>query len=588
VPGVSGVIEAGRLGSLLEIVEVAAERYPDRPVLALRSEGGPDVRWTTRELLRRSRLVAWRLRAIGLDRGDRVLTWSPGTPELPAVYFGAMRAGVAVVPIDLRMAPDTVERIAQSADARWLAVGTGRDAPDLRDSALAGMAARTVTWLTAEPGDAGAGAGEPADVDFPADWEAQVAGWPPPTRSNLFEIVYTSGTTGHPKGVMLSHGNILATVEATTELIPAWEHRVVSLLPLSHLFGQLELLYVIALGAELLYVRSRNPRVIFEAIRDHRVTTMVVVPQVLDLFWSALTREIEKRGQTKQFERARRIARRLPYRARRLIFRRVHAQLGGQLRLFISAAAFLPPAVQRAWEDLGIIVMQGYGATECGFATATRINDHPTGVVGKPTAGTKVRLADDGEVLVGGAGVFEGYWREPEATAAALDTDGWYHTGDVARWNDDGHLVLSGRTKNMIVLPNGLKVYPEDIENALRVAGLRDTIVVETSPGRIEAIVLAPDTPVGQPGTPLEPVARTAPESAALRARIDAAVKAANAALAIDQRIDAWRLWPYGDFPRTHTLKVKRDAVRAWLDADAERDATVATSAPRAAARSAR
>jgi long-chain acyl-CoA synthetase len=499
-----------------------------------------------------------------------------------------MRAGVSVVPIDLRMAPDTVERIAQSADARWLAVGTGRDAPDLRDSALAGMASRTVTWLTADPGAAEASSGEPADVDFPADWEAQVDSWPRPTRSDLFEIVYTSGTTGHPKGVMLSHGNILATVEATTELVPAWQHRVVSLLPLSHLFGQLELLYVIALGAELLYVRSRNPRVIFEAIRDHRVTTMVVVPQVLDLFWGALTREIEKRGQTARFERARRIARHLPYRARRLIFRRVHAQLGGQLRLFISAAAFLPPAVQRAWEDLGIVVMQGYGATECGFATATRIDDHPVGVVGKSTAGTKVRLADDGEVLVGGAGVFEGYWREPEATAAALDADGWYHTGDVARWNDDGHLVLSGRTKNMIVLPNGLKVYPEDIENALRVAGLRDTIVVETSPGRIEAIVLAPDTPVGQPGTPLEPVARTASESAALRARIDAAVKAANAALAIDQRIDAWRLWPYGDFPRTHTLKVKRDAVRAWLDADAERAAPAATSAPRAAARSAR
>jgi long-chain acyl-CoA synthetase len=488
-----------------------------------------------------------------------------------ALYFGAMLAGVVLVPLDLQMTPEVVARIAERADTRHLVVGTGKDAPDPAQLGIPDLRTRTVPAMTAPPDD-------PPEKDehpFPADWEEQVAAWTRPDRETLFEIVFTSGTTGQPKGVMITHGNLLATVEASDHIIPAWQHRAVSLIPLSHLFGQLELFYALFIGGDVLYLRSRNPRVIFAAIRAHRMTTMVAVPQLLQLFWTAIEREVERQGKERAFARLRQLARRLPYPARRLLFRRVHQNFGGSLRLLISAAAFLPPALQEAWEDLGVVVMQGYGATECGFASATSFSEHLPGTVGKPYPPVSLRLApEDQEILVGGPTVSPGYWRDADATGAAF-VDGWYHTGDIGRLDPRGNLILSGRKKNIIVLPNGLNVFPEDIENALRVAGLDDVVVLETEPGRIEAVVLPPGTPVLPRGdaaagsTASREATRTPAEEAALRTRLEAAVKAANLTLAAHQRVVGWRLWEEGDFPRTHTLKIRRDLVRAAVVRDA-------------------
>ena len=543
--------------TLLDILDDSAARYGARPALGLRRDDGSAEQWSFVELTRRSKAAAWRLRESGMQPGERLLTWSPSTPELPAVYFAAMRAGLVLVPLDLRMAPDAIERIAAKAEASRLAIGTGRDGPDPREARLERFPTSTVEDLAAPP-----------DATWPSDWEAQVDAWNRPALDDLVEIIFTSGTTGVPKGVMLSHRNISASVEAAHRIIAPQEHRVVSLLPLSHLLEQVTaLFYALTVGANILYVRSRNPRVIFEAIRDHRVTTMVVVPQVLDLFWSAIEREVEKAGRVAAFNRLRGISRRLPYRARRLLFRRVHAQLGGSLNLFVCAGAFLPPSLQLAWEDLGVVVMQGYGATECGPASVTTRADHALGTVGRPIEGFDVQLSPEGEILMRGPSLFQGYWRDPEATANALTPDGWYRTGDIGRFDAAGHLILMGRTKDIIVLPNGLNVYPEDIENALRTAGLRDSVVVETAPGRIEAVVLAPGTHVLPQGGE-NPVGMAVADPAAVRAQINAAVKAANGTLAVQQRVAGWRLWPDEDFPRTHTLKVKRDQVRGWAAVD--------------------
>ena len=163
---------------------------------------------------------------------------------------------------------------------------------------------------------------------------------------------------------------------------------------------------------------------------------------------------------------------------------------------------------------MGVIVIQGYGSTECGFATCTTREDHGLGTVGRSVPPVEVRLADDGEILVRGPNVFRGYWHDEAATAAALSDDGWYRTGDIGRFDADGRLILMGRNKDIIVLPNGFNVYPEDIENALRMAGIRNSVVVETQPGRIEAIVLAPgshglpqggDIPAAGPGAAEDP-----------------------------------------------------------------------------------
>ncbi len=532
--------------TLLDLLDGAVSRYGAKHALSARHDDGSTTAWSYRELDRRARLAAWRLRALDLEPGDRILTWSPSTPELAAAYYGAMHARLVLVPLDLRMAPDAVETIVRASGARHLILGTGRDAPDPREAGLGDFPTTTIDELAAEPAD--------DDSLFPADWEARQAAWKRAAADEMFELVFTSGTTGTPKGVMLTHDNVVASIESFHHIVPPMDHRLVSLLPLSHLLEQaVGLYYALDVGADILYVRSRNPRVIFDALRDHRVTSMVVVPQILDLFWSAIEREIAKRGRTATVERLRGIGRRLPYTARRVLFRGIHQQLGGHFRLFLSSGAFLPPALQRAWEDLGITVLQGYGATETGTGSCTTLDDHGPGTVGRVPEGIEMRLAPDGEIQFRGRTVFSGYWNAPELTAQAFTDDGWYRTGDLGRFDDEGRLILSGRIKDMIVLPNGFNVYPEDIENALRIAELRDAVVVETAPGRIEAVVLALDNE----------------EPAATKARVDMAVKAANATLGPNQRIAGWRLWPTEDFPRTHTLKIKRDPIRRWASADA-------------------
>jgi len=547
--------------TLVDLFDGAVARFRERPAVSMRRDDGSLMAWTYGELDRRTRIAAWRLRALGMQPGDRLLTWSPSTPELAAAYFGAMRAHVVLVPLDLRMSMDAVEGIVAASGAAHLLLGTGRDAPDPREARLDAFPTTTVEAIAGEP-----------DGSFPADWETQVEAWARPAPEEIWELIFTSGTTGTPKGVMLGHDNVAASIATFHDIVPRMEHRIVSLLPLSHLLEQsVGLFYALDVGADVLYVRSRNPRVIFEALRSHRVTSLIVVPQVLDLFWSAIEREVEKRGRTASFDRLRALTRWLPASVRRRVFGSVHAQLGGHFRLFVSAGAFLPPALQVAWEDLGVTVLQGYGSTETGTGTCTTLDDHVPGTVGRPPAGINLRVADDGEIQFRGPTLFHGYWQDARKTAEAYTPDGWYRTGDIGHLDAGGRLILSGRIKDIIVLPNGFNVYPEDIENALRIAGIRDSVVLETSPGRIEAVLLAPGThglPQGG-DLPGERAAGITDDAAEVRARIDVAVKAANASLGPNQRIAAWRLWPDQDFPRTHTLKVKRDRVRAWATVEA-------------------
>ena len=218
--------------------------------------------------------------------------------------------------------------------------------------------------------------------------------------------------------------------------------------------------------------------------------------------------------------------------------------------------------LQQAWEDLGVTVLQGYGATETGTGTCTTLEDHGPGTVGRPPEGIEMRLAPDGEIQFRGRTVFGGYWNAPEATAAAFTEDGWYRTGDIGHLDDDGRLILSGRTKDIIVLPNGFNVYPEDIENALRIAGIRDSVVARDAAGpdrgrrprrdrRCRRGAIAPHAarPSSAPASTrrsrprTRPLARTSGSPAGASGREE-------------------------DFPRTHTLKIKRDPVRAWVAAD--------------------
>ena len=558
LPAMSDFPHASRFDSLVEVLDHAAEHYPaDRVMYGLRLDSGTAMSWSAQEMRRRSLLAAWRLRAAGLQPGDRLLTWSPSTPTLPAVYWGAMRAGLVLVPIDLRMTRPVIERIAAITEAETIAIDEGFDAPDPAEAGLDQLRILKLSELTAD-----------ADSDWPEDWEARLVDWEAPTRDSLFEIHFTSGTTADPKGVLLTHGNLLYTMGMFAKLLRPRHLRLVSILPLSHLLEQLStLFYGTMIGAEVVFVRSRNLRVISEAMGELPATVVVATPQVLELFWGGIMREVRKRGLESTVERARRAARRLPYRLRRLMFRSLHQRFGGHLDLVISSGSYLPPELQQAWEDLGVVVVQGYGSTEVGFAVANDEWHHPAGLVGRVHEGVEVRIEpESGEIQVRGPGVSSGYYKDEENTHASRTEDGWYRMGDTGEFTADGDLRLSGRLKNIIVLPNGLNVFPEDIEAALADHGLPQTVVLETSPGRIEAVVLPPGS---------VPILRAEQEAAndrelddELRAELDAIVKAANADLSMHQRIAAWRHWPERDFPRTHTLKIKRNAVREWVGGD--------------------
>ena len=215
--------------TLLDLLVSAVARYGDRHALGLRRDDGSTMHWSFRELDRRARIAAWRLRALDLEPGDRLLTWSPSTPELPAAYYGAMYARLVLVPLDLRMSSDAVEGIVRASGARHLILGTGRDAPDPREAGLTGFPTTTVDDLCAEPA-----ADDPA---FPSDWEARQAAWARPAADEVFELVFTSGTTGTPKGVALTHDNVVASIESFHQIIRPMEHRLVSLGQVDDAFG---------------------------------------------------------------------------------------------------------------------------------------------------------------------------------------------------------------------------------------------------------------------------------------------------------------------------------------------------------------
>ena len=443
--------------------------------------------WTYRELDRRSKLAAFRLRALGLQPGDRLLTWSPSSPELPAVYFGAMRARLIVVPLDLRMAPDTVARIVDRAGARFAVLGTGRDAPDPHGSGLGDLPLTTTADLTADP---------PDPARLPPDWEAQVDAWERPTREDLFEVVFTSGTTGVPKGVMLTHGAILSSIDAFGLVIPPMEHRVgvaaAALAPdraggrpvLRHAGRRRHPLHPLAQPAG--HLRG-DPR----PARHHAAGGAGGAGAVLDGADARggparAARAVRARQADRTSPALRSAPRALPQRPPP-----VRRQASGSPS---PPAHTFRPGCSRHGRTSASSCCRATGRPSAGSWPAPRLRTtHPGPWAASPRPADPGRPRGRRRDRGRGPTLLSGYWGDPEATAAAIDAEGWYHTGDVARFDERGNLVLLGRTRNVIVLPNGFNVFPEDIENALHDAGLSETVVLETEPGRIEAIVLPPE-----------------------------------------------------------------------------------------------
>lgn len=470
------------------------------------------------------------LTQIGLKKGDKVAIWAPNMPEYPILYFGCWILGVIAVPLDVRTTEETVKVFLTKAKCKL------------------GFKGKFV------PGDFGKLIER---TFFLEDLPELINTLPlyPPQRSpsatsevswdNLAEIAFTSGTTGTPKGVMLTHGNILSEVEALTKAFPFKnEYRTLSLLPLSHAFEQVvDFLALFKSGIKVTYLERINRLTILKAIRKGKITSVVLVPQALQLLMSGIEQEVEKKSKQKLWNILNTVSPLLPIFLRRLLFHQVHQKFGGNLKFFGSGSAPLNIKLARKWENLGIEVFEGYGATETTAAlTINTPSEKRLGSVGKVLPSCEIRInPQTHEIEAKGPNLSPGYFEDDQNSKAAFD-DGWYKTGDVGEIDQDGFLYITGREAFRIVLPNGQKVYPEDLEKKLNAHQLVQescVIGVKREEGEVVRAIVITKYPQ----------------------KLDTIINEVNQNLASHEQIMEWSLWSEDDFPRTPILKIDRRKV---------------------------
>jgi long-chain acyl-CoA synthetase len=461
-------------------------------------------RWSYARLASSAFQFARELEARGIGAGDRVLFWGENSPHWIACFYGCLLRGVVVVPLDLKSAPDFVARVQQQVSAKLLLSDERQpqlNIPRLAFNHLADLLARhsAQSYATeAKPDD-------------------------------LVEIVFTSGTTAEPKGVCLTHRNLLANIapiENELNRYKRWEKfvhplRFLCLLPLSHVFGQMMGIFIPQLlGAEVYFSESYKPSQIVSSVKKQHINVVVTVPRVLE----TLREKIKADLSDDQI----RAARNRHFIRNWWTFRNIHRQFGWRFWAFITGGATLESDTETFWRRLGYAVVQGYGMTETASLTSL---SHPFrmrhGSIGKPVAGQEVKLNDDGEILVRGKNVAAGYWRGNGQSIT--DEEGWIHTGDIGEFGPDGNIYFRGRSKETIVTAAGLKIYPTDLEAALdHQPEIKASAVIEQGTEAL-AVLIPRDE----------------------HADLNAAVQRANETLAEFQRIRHWIAWPQSDFPRT-------------------------------------
>ena len=481
---------------------------------------------------------ASRLAAAGLGAGDKVLFWGENRPEWIIAFWGCLLRGVIVVPIDYRASADFLGRVGALVGARVLLTGD-----EVHPPAQSGFD----VWSLSEVRDLARAAPEAAGP----------AGVHRADRDDVAEIIFTSGATAEPKGVIITHRNVLANIVPVEREVlkyrrygrPFFPLRFLNLLPLSHLFGQsLSTFIPPMLPGVCVFMRGYSPSAIVQQIRQRRISVLVCVPKILDVLREHIVQVAPEAAQPPP--NAEHVARRW------WRYRRIHRRFGMKFWCFIVGAAPLDPDLEAFWSGLGFLVVQGYGLTET--APIVTLN-HPfktrRGSVGSPIAGVEVRIADDGEILVKGDNVTTGYFGAGADTADAFD-DGWFHTGDLGTLDEQGRLQVHGRKKEVIVTPEGLNVFPEDVERVVNtLPGVGETAVVgitRDNEERVHAVVAL--------ATPTDP---------------SDIMRAANRQLGDHQRIREVLVWPDDRLPRTEgTQKLKRRVVREWV----EQGATPATA----------
>jgi long-chain acyl-CoA synthetase len=553
---------AAEVRTLRDLLRGGAARFREAPALEVK-QGERHIQYSYEEVARLASLVGERLLAHGLSAGDRVGLLAENRPEWGIAYLGAVTQGIVVVPLDPQLPEAELEDLLRRTGARALLCAETL-VRELSDDALRRLADPALGVALLDVLRFG--------CPFPGlDPPPRPRGiGRPPGPDDLASILFTSGTTVAPKGVMLTHANFLANVRAVTEFLGATaEDRVLSVLPLHHAFeftcGFLGALWV---GARVIYLPSVNSAQILAAMRERGITMLLGVPRLYQLLAQGIEDRLAAAGPG-----ARRAVRALAglgavsgMRARRALHWHVHRAFGGRLRLLVSGGASLDPEVFDRFRALGFTLCEGYGLTEAAPVVTVNPPARPQrGSVGIPLPTVELRIETPdpdgvGEIVVRGPNVMRGYFGQPDLTAAAL-RDGWLHTGDLGRRGADGYLYITGRLKDVIVTAAGLTLSPEDVEGLYKdLPGVRESCVVGMpGPGGAgEEVHLAV---VAEGGAGVD------------RAGILRAIDVRSQAAPSHRRVQRVHFLP-GELPKTATLKVKRGDLRRLLQAAAGGGAT--------------
>ncbi len=529
-------------------------------------------RWSYGRIAQTAFQFARELELRGVEKGDRVLFWGENSPEWIAAFFGCLLRGAVVVPLDEQSAPDFVSRVQRQVEARILLLGD-EQARHFKDQPQALRFDQLVDEVERHS------SAPYQDQNIRAD--------------DLAEIIFTSGTTAEPKGVRLTHRNLLANITPLETEIkkylkyerPFHPIRCLCLLPLSHVFGQFMGIFVPRLLLGEVYFQSLfNPSEIIATVKRERISVIAAVPRQLESLRDKIERDYAARGELEKFLKRFTSAEGKHYLIRWLIFRDVHRLFGWKFWAFVSGGATLDEETESFWQRLGFAVVQGYGMTE----TASLVTvSHPFklkhGSIGKTLPGQELKLDASGEILVRGANVSSGYWqagaeegkfgvspsdgtgvgrKRPDDAGAANDNDdGWLRTGDVGEMDADGNIFFKGRKKDVIVTAAGLNIYPDDLEAALnRQPEIKTSCVIGVEgprgPEPLAALILRDEN-----ADPAE------------------VVKRANAQLSQSQQIRRWFVWRDPDFPRTPTSKVRKLIVKEAVLANISRSLRPSASA---------
>ena len=574
--------------NLVAMFQAAARRSGDRPFLWAKRDG-TYVAWSWRRALEETGLLARCLRALGLERDDRVLLIAENRPEWCVADLAILTAGGVTVPAFTTSTTDDLLHLLEHSGAVGVICSTGSLRQRLLPAVAQAGAVRFIIALSALT--------ETEGITVPVmTWaEAQAKGGEAPSHDLVNEIgwddlacfIYTSGTGGRPKAVMLTHRNIASNVRGAWALLGRLELGrppvFLSFLPLSHAYehsvGQF---LPIAVDAEIYYAEGIES--LASNLVEARPTVITCVPRLLEVMRQRILVAVERQGglRARLFATAQELGRRRYREGRlpphlalvdrgveRLVRRQAQARFGGRLKAMISGGAALNPEVGKFFIALGLPLLQGYGQTEA--SPTVSVNPpwkNKLETVGPPLEGVRVRIADDGEILVQGDLVMRGYWREPEATAQTL-RDGWLHTGDVGRLDADGYLAITDRKKDIIVLSGGDNVAPRRIESLLELEPeIAQALVVGDRRAHLVALLVASPELVRSRAQRHDGAAAdsaTLLTEPAFREALDAAVVRVNRQLSGTERVRRWHVMPepftVENGLMTPTLKLRRPLI---------------------------